>query len=68
MANDVLKVKEEYEDYLMGFPNVVGVGIGEKVKTVNKKQVPTGEQAVVCFVKSKNPYRCLGLKRLSQMS
>jgi len=64
MADDVLKVKEEYEDYLFSFPNVVGVGIGEKVKTVNKKEVPTGEQAVVCFVKSKKPLAMLGIEKV----
>ena len=28
---DILKVKERYEERLFSFPNVVGVGIGNKV-------------------------------------
>jgi hypothetical protein len=49
--NDVEQIKEMHKASILAKPNVVGVGIGEKVKNGDK----TGELSVVVLVRQKRP-------------
>jgi hypothetical protein len=45
------KAKDTYETYLLGLPNVVGVGVGLRMR----RGKPTGEVALVVMVNKKVP-------------
>ena len=58
LAEKIKQVKREWEQILMKYPNVVGVGVGLKEIAGEKKRIP----CIVVYVREKVPERSLAPK------